>query len=68
MKVLRQVRNIELNEGNLMADSLFSLSNGTDVSHWFDSDTKDRLMKLNDADFWHQAKEMIKEDNILINY
>jgi len=64
MKILRQVRNIELNEGNLMANGLFNLSNGADLSNWFDTETKDRLMKLNDSDFWHQAKDMIKEDNI----
>ena len=63
METLRTVRNIELNRGNLQADGLFNLSNETDVSFWFDIETKDRLMKLSDADFWHQSNDIIKESN-----
>lgn len=64
MLVLRQVRDIELNEGNLQAKGLFNLSNENDVSFWFDEETKDRLMNLTDAEFWHQANQIIKESNL----
>ena len=64
MNVLRTVRDIELNEGNGAANGMFNLNDSTDVSFLFDAETKDRLMKLNEADFWHQAKQMIKESNI----
>ena len=61
MVVLRKVNDIELNEGNGQARGLFNLTKGDDLSFWFDEDTKNRLMKLDDANFWHQAKEIIKE-------
>ena len=64
MKVIRKVRDVELNEGNLASNGLYNLSTKNEVSFWFDSDTKDRLMKLGDANFWHQAKDIIKESNI----
>ncbi len=69
MKVLRNVRGIKLNEGNLQAKGLFNLSIGKDtslaVSYWFDEETKDRLMKLDDAKFWHESREIIKENNVI---
>lgn len=65
MTVLKTVRNIELNEGNSQARGMFNLSNDKgDVSFWFDAETKDRLIKLDDANFYHQAKDIIKESNL----
>ena len=68
MNVLRQVNNVKLNQGNLMANGLFNLSfeqgNVVAVSNWFDQETADRLLALNDAEFFHQAKDMIAESNI----
>ena len=64
MNVLKTVRDIELNEGNSSASGLFNVSDENDVSFWFDTETKERLLNLSDADFWHQSKQMIKESNI----
>ena len=68
MNVLRQLNNVKLNQGNLMANGLFNLSfeqgNVVAVSNWFDQETADRLLVLNDAEFLHQAKDMIAESNI----
>ena len=68
MNVLRQVNNVKLNQGNLMANGLFNLSfeqgNITAVSNWFDQETADLLMGLNDDEFVHHALDMIAESNI----
>lgn len=64
MKVLRTVRDIELLEGDSMAKGLFRVSNETDISFWFDAESKDRLMKLDDAEFWHQANDILKDSTI----
>ena len=64
MNVLRTVNDIQLNEGTSSARGMFNLSDDKDVSYWFASDTKDDLMEMNDAEFWHKAKDMIKESNI----
>lgn len=68
MNILRQVNNVKLNQGNLMANGLFNLSfeqgNVIAVSNWFDQETADLLLALNDAEFFHQAKNMIAESNI----
>ena len=59
MEVLRKVNEIELNKGEGQARGLFNVSNDTDVSLWFDTETKDRLMDLNDADFLDEANNLI---------
>jgi hypothetical protein len=68
MKVLRQVNDIRLNEGNLMAKGLFNLALVTDnvvaVSVWFDEEEKDRLLALSDEEFEKEAKEIIAQSNI----
>ena len=61
MKVLRTVKNIELNEGNLMAKGLFNVSMDKKVSFWFDSEEKDHLMSLTDEQFFNQTNELINE-------
>jgi hypothetical protein len=68
MNVLRQVNDIRLNEGNLMAKGLFNLALVTDnvvaVSVWFDEEEKDRLLALSDDEFTNEAKEIIAQSNI----
>ena len=68
MNVLRQVNDIRLNEGNLMAKGLFNLALVTDnvvaVSVWFDEEEKDRLLALSDSEFSKEAKEIIAQSNI----
>lgn len=68
MNVLRQVNDIHLNEGNLMAKGLFNLALVTDnvvaVSAWFDEEEKDQLLALSDEDFLKEAKEIIAQSNI----
>ena len=58
MKILRSVGTIQLNEGNLMANGLFNLSDSSNdnLSLWFDFETKDELMKLSDNDFIIEAE------------
>lgn len=68
MKILKQLNGIQLNQGNSMANGLFNLSceenDKINVSFWFDEEVKDRLLNLKDAEFYHQAKDMIKESNL----
>jgi hypothetical protein len=64
MKVLRTVRDIQLNEGSLAAKGLFNLTNNTQSSDWFSEEIKDRFLNLPEADFWHQAREFIIEANV----
>lgn len=68
MNILRQVKNIELNEGSLMASGLYNLALVNDrvvaVSVWFDEEEKDRLLALSDSDFFNEAKEIIAQSNI----
>ena len=68
MKILKQVGNIQLNEGSLMAKGLYNLALVTDnvvaVSVWFDEEEKDRLMALTDEEFESEAKRIIAQSNI----
>ncbi len=68
MKILRQVNNIQLNEGSLMAKGLYNLALVTDnvvaVSFWFDEEEKDELLALSDEEFESRAKEIIAQSNI----
>ena len=60
MVVVRQVNDIQLNEGNLMAKGLFNLSKGGKVSLWFSSDDKDGFMAMSDEVFYAEASEVIE--------
>lgn len=68
MKILKQVGNIQLNEGSLMAKGLYNLALVTDdavsVSFWFDEEEKDRLLALTDEEFESEAKRIIAQSNI----
>jgi hypothetical protein len=58
MVVLREVNNIQLNEGDGMAKGLFNLSNEDSgaLSLWFDGDVKDSLMKLSEDEFIEESR------------
>jgi hypothetical protein len=60
MVVVRQVNDIQLNEGNLMAKGLFNLSKGGKVSLWFSSDDKDDFMAMSDEVFYAEASSVIE--------
>jgi hypothetical protein len=62
MKVLRQVGNVQLNEGQLMAKGLNNLFNTEtkQVSLWFDNEVKDSMMKLSDEEFIEVARVEFK--------
>jgi hypothetical protein len=66
MNVIKQVGNIQLNQGNLMANGLFNLTNTEtkQVSYWFDHRTKNELMELNDEAFISEANEQFKTAEI----
>jgi hypothetical protein len=59
MKVLRQVNNVQLNEGSLMAKGLFNLSKAGKVSLWFSSEDKDEFMAMSDKEFYAEASAVI---------
>jgi len=59
MEVIREVDNIRLNKGILMADGLFNLTNHYgDVSLWFDFEIKERLMNCSDEEFIIMANKL----------
>lgn len=60
MVVLRKVANIALNKGDLMANGLYNLTNGNQVSFWFEEDTKDDLMAMTDDHFFDEARVMLE--------
>lgn len=64
MKVLRQVGDIKLNEGSLMAKGLFNVSNNDDVSFWFDKETADDLIQMSEDDFFDEARVKIEISNL----
>jgi hypothetical protein len=57
MNVLRQVGDVKLNEGQLMAKGLNNLYNEKtkQLSLWFDNSVKDAMMKLPDEAFLEVA-------------
>lgn len=61
MVVLREVNGIQLNEGDLMAKGLFNVSNGDEVSLWFDGETKDELMESTDEEFVEKCEELLAD-------
>lgn len=58
MKIIRQVDNVQLNEGQLMAKGLNNLFNTetNQVSLWFDDEVKESMMKLPDEEFLVEAR------------
>jgi len=68
MKILRQVGDFKLNEGNLMASGLFNVSNDSEmaqaktggVSNWFCDEIRDELLSCNNRVFLIKAKTLIK--------
>jgi hypothetical protein len=63
-KVLKKVDEYTLNKGTLQADGLYNITKGegkdTEVSYWFDWETKQDLMKQNDEDFIEMCKLILK--------
>jgi hypothetical protein len=59
MKVLREVGDVQLNEGSLMAKGLFNLSKAGKVSLWFSSEDKDDFMAMTDEEFYVEASAVI---------
>lgn len=59
MKIIRTVREYQLKEAN----GKYFLSNGEETSRYISNVFKDILLNLNDARFWHEAKDRIEEDN-----
>ena len=59
MKVLREVGDVQLNEGSLMAKGLFNLSKAGKVSLWFSSEDKDDFMTMTDEEFYAEASAVI---------
>jgi hypothetical protein len=57
MKVLRQVGDVQLMEGQLMSKGLNNLFNTKtkQVSLWFDNDFKNELMVMSDNEFLEEA-------------
>jgi hypothetical protein len=58
MKVLREVGDVQLNEGSLMAKGLCVLYNNetNQVSLWFDEEVKNAMMKLPNEEFLVEAR------------
>jgi hypothetical protein len=69
MKVLREVNDVQLNEGNLMAKGLNNLYNEKtgELSFWFDDDVKDAMMKLPDDIFLQVARLHFQKSEVLSN-
>jgi len=69
MKVLREVGDVRLNEGNLMAKGLNNLYNEKtgELSFWFDDDVKDAMMKLPDDIFLQVARLHFQKSEVLSN-
>lgn len=65
MEILREVKGIQLNKGDSMANGLFNLSLEDTVSFWFDSETKDELLECNDIEFETKALEIIQNSEII---
>jgi len=69
MKVLREVNDVQLNEGNLMAKGLNNLYNEKtgELSFWFDDYVKDAMMKLPDDIFLQVARLHFQKSEVLSN-
>lgn len=68
MRVLRQVGEVKLNEGSLMAAGLFNVSDNElmastkdkGVSNWFCDEVRDDLLSVSDERFVVLAKRIIE--------
>lgn len=68
MNVLRQVGKFKLNEGSLMANGLFNVSDDElmaqtkdkGVSNWFCDEIRDELLKADDETFVKKAETIIR--------
>lgn len=60
MEVIRQTNLYELNKGSLQARGLFNISSKTNnsLSLWFDNETKNKLIKMNDKQFNSTCKKL----------
>ena len=69
MKVLREVNDVQLNEGNLMAKGLNNLYNEKtgELSFWFDDEVKNAMMKLPDDVFLQIARLRFEQAECLSN-
>lgn len=67
MKSLRQVGQFSLNRGDSMARGMYNVTNeilleytkNKGVSFWFDGETRDLLLRTNEADFVGRCKQMV---------
>ena len=57
-KVIRQVGNVVLLHDVLQG--LYRISDGIDLSFYFDSDTKESLLEMSDTNFLDEARELIE--------
>jgi hypothetical protein len=66
MKVLREVNGIKLNQGNLMAQGLFNISDENNkVSFWFDDETAQEMLNMTDEEFINDANELIQHAELI---
>jgi len=70
MQVIRKVGDYQINEGSGMAKGLFNITDKSNdesliataqmrVSDWLDTQTKDELMQLSDADFQTECETIL---------
>lgn len=59
METLKIIKGISINKGNGMANGLFNLSRGEDLTDWFDEETLDDLMDLSDDSFEKEFLKMV---------
>lgn len=70
MKVLKSIGQFSLNEGDGMARGLYNVTNSIllentkdkGASLWFDEDTKDNLLLMNEFDFIQRCKQLAGND------
>jgi len=61
MKVLREVNGYKLNQGNLMANGLFNISDeNNNVSLWFDEEIAQGLLSMSDDEFCDECRIKIE--------
>jgi len=66
MKVLREVNGIKLNQGNLMAQGLFNISDENNkVSFWFGDETAQEMLNMTDEEFINDANELIQHAELV---
>ena len=61
-KVIKKVGNYVLVHD--IFQKLYRISDGTDLSFYFDNETKDELINLSDNDYLDRAKELIKLSDV----